>query len=1357
MRKSCDSETEDETIALRKKRSRRVSFADREITSVHIFNRDEDYETPPDSSSAAKKSNVSDGEEEVLGFFRDLGDSDDSKELFPFGDEEDEEDVLDSRKSFLRPVQSPSPGSSSVVGSATSNDEDNFFGPVSASFIRPGQLFDSVASDDNHDVTMDSTAFSMHYRSLARSESGEGLKTPTTDCLVFEEKSPFDIPTPVSSSSMVLTKTKLLSQFPPPVEKVSGGRDSNDMSLVGENMRSYDYGKLSPELEALFAEGSKVLSVVPVSESVDPKPSTETGASMSQLNGSVHMRQKDCEDRNNDIGVTVDIYAEDVPKVNSDFNKAAIETDKLDFDFNAVSGNTDVDQKIDFARLTSFKESESGEHLTAVQNKNSPTYRIKNHEFTRDSSQQGAPLTGSVSFISTKPDDLFLTAAKSSRHLSYMTPSPRKPGFFLDKQNRKSDTSAASSQKSESRFKIFEPSPLTCSLRDGIENSKLRLSKFRSSAASAYNAGVEGNSKCSRQKMVYAPITNLEQHLYSCGLKSRDIEGTTFVDTDGMGLSNNVPDLSIDGGTIGLAENQEPLLHISACTLSKETGTEVVTNMLSSSQLIGSVDKVIQHNLMLKKPLERTLFTPPSDPILVETKLNPQVDMKIINGPERFDSPPVKSLDQNSLSTIYQDKFLTDLKMETRSDEFGCVKTGKDRNKAANVTDNDHFDSMTDKLKLLFAEGKADCNSPTLDTCCFQDLSEIKKSGDKPSRSPDLEPVSGSLLEISRTSSWDSRSSAHDSGSLNNIVTEAVTACCEEELPKAGKGSALASVSPNGCSQSANTSPLKSPTREKVTQSASTAEQTSASHGNNLHPVVGVDNSSLDSKLNRQVNVDSHIGLHNTLVQFPARYTENSSGRKRRIEDPDVGDAPNAAKIFRIKNNDIHASQGSVMEFMLQSFNGSDSESLVRKQDRTPTNWRDILVKLSVDAKGLLSSLVDKLHISVIAKLQEILAHLQKVKTYEMLYSQIQSQRSAEQSSVDRLKRAAEARMLMNKIIFEKARMQLMIVMREKLLKRSQLLNRAVQDCQMLKSNHTSLLSMSDKAVKSAYDTLLLANLGSKSEVSSKDVATMRHEFEVLNRNVINLTRMFHNYFKVKGDLSHSETLVVLHDFVKKRNSCRLMRGDLQLWELDDLEIKNGQLTIFINYHGFICQRLLISSVPSPSIQISNKLNDIYIMKNFPNTDASAALAHIVKAENAKKYAGSRSLLQETQVTCSLLHNLLDVVEEIQLARLEIRNLVETSFHSSSVEKLGLQLDFLDFNTCRKVKVTLDLACLKCGIYPSDVIPYNIEVHIAGEKKTLPELHSRAIEAAVDSLRIGFRRIIRLCRCISQVVQSLST
>lgn len=101
-------------MRIKRKRSRRVSFADTEITSVHIFNRDEDSDNPPDSEPQSSSQNDSaEPVKGVVGFFKDLGgESDDFK---------DSDDEDDGRKSFLRPLGSPSPGSS-IPGSATSND-----------------------------------------------------------------------------------------------------------------------------------------------------------------------------------------------------------------------------------------------------------------------------------------------------------------------------------------------------------------------------------------------------------------------------------------------------------------------------------------------------------------------------------------------------------------------------------------------------------------------------------------------------------------------------------------------------------------------------------------------------------------------------------------------------------------------------------------------------------------------------------------------------------------------------------------------------------------------------------------------------------------------------------------------------------------------------------------------------------------------------------------------------------------------------------------------------------------------------------------------------------------------------------
>ncbi|CAN1315896.1 hypothetical protein LINPERPRIM_LOCUS29870 [Linum perenne] len=171
----CNSGTDEETVAFRKKRLRRVSFADVEITSVHVFDRDEDLETPP-TDALTKNQTPEDAHEprnEVLGFFKELADGDDLHEASFNGDEvEDEDEAACASKSFLRPFESPG---SSVPGSATS---------------------------------------------LIRSESGD-LRTPTNVGSGFGEKTPSNMTTPTDPESlMTLTKATKLQLFSDPIHMI---------------------------------------------------------------------------------------------------------------------------------------------------------------------------------------------------------------------------------------------------------------------------------------------------------------------------------------------------------------------------------------------------------------------------------------------------------------------------------------------------------------------------------------------------------------------------------------------------------------------------------------------------------------------------------------------------------------------------------------------------------------------------------------------------------------------------------------------------------------------------------------------------------------------------------------------------------------------------------------------------------------------------------------------------------------------------------------------------------------------------------------------------------------------------------
>ncbi|CAL5373883.1 unnamed protein product [Camellia sinensis] len=97
-------------------------------------------------------------------------------------------------------------------------------------------------------------------------------------------------------------------------------------------------------------------------------------------------------------------------------------------------------------------------------------------------------------------------------------------------------------------------------------------------------------------------------------------------------------------------------------------------------------------------------------------------------------------------------------------------------------------------------------------------------------------------------------------------------------------------------------------------------------------------------------------------------------------------------------------------------------------------------------------------------------------------------------------------------------------------------------------------------------------------------------------------------------------------------------------------------------------------------------------LSNYSYGEAEALTDDIEVAINAnttQNYVGSRSFIQETQITSSVLGNLLDVVE-VQVARVELQNLTYSSFFPPSVEQLELHLHFVDFSSGRKALAVHD-------------------------------------------------------------------
>ncbi|GFZ05384.1 hypothetical protein Acr_17g0009560 [Actinidia rufa] len=367
-----------------------------------------------------------------------------------------------------------------------------------------------------------------------------------------------------------------------------------------------------------------------------------------------------------------------------------------------------------------------------------------------------------------------------------------------------------------------------------------------------------------------------------------------------------------------------------------------------------------------------------------------------------------------------------------------------------------------------------------------------------------------------------------------------------------------------------------------------------------------------------------------------------------------------------------HRSAGSDSEFFSEPPNESNPETSALGRETRLEHWADVFSKFSAGAKQTISPTTNDLNLQAIGVLEDVLFNLRRLQIHEMLCIDIHSQALT-------------------------------------YMKKVQLLSAGIHESQMLKLNtlpHLSVPRARDAHVDSSHCQSVDFEGIHAEEVAGDKVTALRQVLNSSERKITSLTKSVHVSCKMKGEPNHVNTILLVNDHLKKKACCRFILLDLQLWDVDNLESSHGHHNIVLNYLGFIIQRIAVNVGPVSSIVVSNNLNDVKILKNFPHMDVCTAFAFVLNANATRKYVGSGNLTQETQITSSVLGNLLDVIEEVQAARFELQNLAYTSFCSPSdlnctllilaVERLELHLHFIDFKSGRKVALALDMSCLKC-------------------------------------------------------------
>lgn len=1240
------------TVALQKKRLRRVSFA--ENTSVRFFDRDDDEnETPqPLEESDSKVGNDNDSEEiiELLGFrqlVESRGDGEEGRE--DEDRESDDEERVDMRRSFLRPVESPS--SESGFGSATSNDE-NFFGPVSASFIRPDRLSDSGASDVNHDVTMDSTAFSMHFQSLARSDSGIDLKTPTGSRLSFEEKT--STQTNVGSSMEITMPNKLISQSSSPiVNEGCSSRSSSDMSLVGGSPASYDYGRLSPGLDALLAEGSKNLNVISDSD-IDV-------ASRSRRNSGSKFFP---ETENGGVFMNVTKNGKAVSKgggeANSGLPVSPVAHAKLALGILTDKTNFSSDQSIKERTFRSVTYDKLGQVDGHIQNE--------------------SPLTDFISSPAKRREALTICASPLKSMPSLTPQEERDPfrGIEIIKHD-----SASSIQKSISKLKLLEASPFSSSLRAENRNIKSR----NISDSYPFDILSEKEMNNFQMKEFNASSTDTASQL------SSDFQGKGAQVSNFNIENNHIEDSS--GGNMPQTEE---------CNVAA----------VSPSQLI-SPRKKMKHDLFRSKDSnDDVLVTAGIDFSSAETTLD-YIREKNLTGTPQISVPfPDKGVEKKFTALPELQKPSKDLVLHDRFVKLKNFSPGRNLSLQGSAIDENLFTASLGRSDYLSIGREVHPSSPALEVS-ISNLNEVDSSVAKNGNN---DSGNGGIGMTERSQFLHDRE--HDGNFQSGIDLSRSTS----EKPRGEPEDASTIFSVPSIQKNLKELTLPKNLLDSSMQSpARKACQILARDNTCVHPVEDV----LAPTSNQ---MKSPLKRRNRVIDFEGREHRNEVAVEER-----------SPKLLKVGCQDV---------VMLGCTSDNFGERSVAAQ--ASKHWTDIYSKFSHDAERLFTHSMDKLNLSVIDLLEGFLFQLKKLKMYEMVGTEIFAQKTCVHPDL-RTGRAGGTRMLLHQILHGRAKLQLMRARQQTLLGKLQKLSWGNQESQMLKLNFLPKLRSSAQTDFRGLQNFL--HMKQRDAVTCDKVAIIKQALEALDAKKAKFTKALQRSCKIKGELSCVDSISLVNDHLVKKSRYRLVRRDIQMWVVDDVHSRSGHHDIALNYLDLIIQRVKLTAGATSSVVISNKVDNAKIRKIFPNMDACKAFSVVLNAESTRKYFGCRSLAQETQVTSSLLGNLVDVVQELQMAQIELRNLTEISFHCPLVGQLNLHLSFFSFKSGKKVSLILDMSSLNWGIYPSDILPSQLTA-MNGTNNASGDPIIGEIRDAFRSLRTGYMRIIRLCRCISLVVQGSS-
>ncbi|KAI3991503.1 hypothetical protein MKX01_006805 [Papaver californicum] len=953
-----------------------------------------------------------------------------------------------------------------------------------------------------------------------------------------------------------------------------------------------------------------------------------------------------------------------------------------------------------------------------------PEIGIKTNESSKSSQE------GSVSLLSAERRHIFLPTIVLSRSESIVTPSsgeqPRSPS---NNGNVRDSATISSRVINPLKLKVQRDSLLSAGLEVG-SNSNPVLSNYWSNSHLVENIGNDKN-EVPYMMHVNASLTGSRENLSSVPREDKEVRATTGMGINIVGTPGTIRNLGEKEDIVGMVQNGALKDQISTGISFNDLQSKLPAAAAMDPQICTLSKDKLNRNSSYHKPSTDDLTD-----FISESSQKIRFELKDKNHepgstPEQLNSSPLKLLNQNLSASPEKNFMLMTRKLQAQHEKLlGLADQGAILANTSN---------LSSQLAVEPVKGGSLLNGNLM---C----------------DPALEQHDDNLRLVTNDNDTDNLSkskSVSSAGFLRHSMQKETEIITSRATPLRY----MSTLNPQYGSPESNFRSRTDPDRfkEKVLEKNSSYDPASTCVRKWTATPTRLDKRLMEwlpqCQSTKETNISSEIvGVQKDPGSPKSLSTQDAehSGQKRRIDQTSFTDDGNIEPV-RIQKSPKVALELEGMMFSAKHCIEKNNEAEKGGDNALPRNWDYIFSNFSEAMKQQLLPLADNLTLKEVCVLEDVLGRLEKANKYKVLCNEIKSQKIHNLDINLRQKRLTEARYLQQMLVYKQAKLQLLHLRQERSHKKVQSLHSAIKETQILSKSFSNLSKRDaggvpqDESRKPSF----LDDQNRKSREEHDEVTAKRHELGALDKKVKDLTQSLISSCKITIEPSSTDVVELVNDHLKRKTARRFVRQDLQLWEVVGLERKTSQYDLLLNYCDFLHQRFSINVGPASSIIASIKLIDVNIMKSFTNINACVAFAFVFNAMSSRNLGSGKNLAFETQFTSLLLSNLLDVVEEAYMVHIELNNLIKTSFRSPTVDQLDLQLQFIDFKTGCKVTLTLDMTSLQRGVYPSEILPSQLQTNSPAS-----QLPSAEILSEVGTLQAGHSRIIRLCRCVSHVLKA---